>query len=486
MRICPVCGKLNPAASHNCDVCGAPLGAAPISDHLDSGRPSGATSGPICPVCRRGNRSDSAFCAYCGYRLKPVASAAPYVLPQAAVHSAPVPPTTPIPHGDGSGNIPPGTLLKRRYRIVRKIAQGGMGAVYESVDVFAPPGTRWAVKEMSPAALAPQERAQAMSDFRREAHMLHTLRHSNLPTVVETFEEMARHFLVMEFIPGRTLLNVLDNTVGYLPEDRVMAWARQLFDVLNYLHSQDPPIIYRDVKPANVMLMESTERIKLIDFGIARFHRQGKAQDTEAFGTAGYAPPEQYGKGQTDQRSDVYALGATLHHLVTKHDPSLNPFNWLPARRLNPHVSPALENALTVATSLDPARRFQTVAEFAGALGIFLPAAQPQRIVVGNGRPAPQPQPVVPAPAPAPAKSPSRRKQSATPKTASPRKSTAPAPILPAAAAPVAAPVSVPVAAPAMSAATAAVEIHKPTNTGFVSEPPAAPAAAPAAPSKDG
>jgi serine/threonine protein kinase len=487
MRICPVCGKLNPASSHNCDVCGAPLGSAPISDHLDSGRPSGATSGPICPVCRRGNRSESAFCAYCGYRLK--SSAAPYVLPQATAHHGAVPPTTPMPPADGSGNLPAGLVLKRRYRILRKVAQGGMGAVYESVDVFAPPGTRWAVKEMSLAALAPQERPQAMADFRREAHMLHTLRHPNLPTVVETFEEMARHFLVMEFIPGRTLLNVLDNTAGYLPEDRVMAWARQLFDVLNYLHSQDPPIVYRDVKPANVMLFESTERIKLIDFGIARFHRQGKAQDTEAFGTAGYAPPEQYGKGQTDQRSDVYALGATLHHLVTKHDPSLNPFNWLPARRLNPHVSPALENALTVATSLDPTRRFQTVAEFAGALGLFLPAPQPQRIVVGNGRTAAQPQPPLaapvpapvpaPTPAPAPAKStPSRRKQSAAPKPAAPRKSTAPAAPLISAAAPI------PVAMSSNSAATA-TEIHRPTNTGFVAAPPA-PAPAPTAPSKDG
>jgi serine/threonine-protein kinase len=130
--------------------------------------------------------------------------------------------------------------------------------------------------------------------------------------VLETFEEIGKHFLVMEFVAGRTLQNVLDNTPGFLPEERVMVWARQVFEVLGYLHSQNPPIIYRDMKPANVMLLEGTERIKLIDFGIARFHKAGKSRDTEAFGTAGYAPPEQYGKGQTDQRSDVYALAATF------------------------------------------------------------------------------------------------------------------------------------------------------------------------------
>ena len=167
-----------------------------------------------------------------------------------------------------------------------------------------------------------------------------------------------------------------------------MVWARQLFEVIHYLHAQDPPVIYRDVKPANIMLVEGTERLKLIDFGIARFHRQGKMQDTEAFGTAGYAPPEQYGKGQTDQRSDVYALGATLHHLVTRQDPSLNPFNWVPARRLNSHVSPTLENALMVATSLDPARRYRSIEEFAQALGIYVPgSASHSRTLVPEKRP---------------------------------------------------------------------------------------------------
>jgi hypothetical protein len=295
-----------------------------------------------------------------------------------------------------------------------------MGAVYESADLSGVPGMRWAVKEISPAALPASERTQAIADFRREAQMLATLQHPNLPTVVETFEEMGKHFLVMEFIPGRTLLNLLDSTQDFLPEERVLVWAWQLLDVLHYLHSQDPPIIYRDLKPSNVMLVESTERIKLIDFGIARFHKAGKTRDTEAFGTAGYAPPEQYGKGQTDQRSDVYALAATLHHLLTKHDPSHNPFTWLPVRRYNPAVSVRLESALQRALNLDPAKRFQTVREFAEALGFVVSDYQRQTSPVLSPTQVPQqaeparPMPVAPAAA---------GSNGATPKPSSKKKS---------------------------------------------------------------
>src|SRR5207244_3843966 len=158
---------------------------------------------------------------------------------------------------------------------------------------------------------------------------------------------------------------------------RVGVLARKLMHGMHYLHSQNQPTIYRDIKPANVMLLEGTERIKLIDFGIARFHKAGKSRDTEAFGTAGYAPPEQYGKGQTDQRSDVYALGATLHYLVTKHDPGLSPFNWLPVRQYNPAISTQLESALQVALNLDPMRRFSTVRAFAAAVGLENPVVAP-------------------------------------------------------------------------------------------------------------
>ncbi len=373
-------------------------------------------SGPVCPKCRRGNRRGAAFCTYCGYDL--AKSALPQLAKPTGDGGPSRTPSGPLNYEIGSvaadvtGNLPPGMILKRRYRILRKVAQGGMGAVYESTDIEAPAGSRWAVKEISPAALPPDERRQAISDFRREAQMLATLHHPNLPAVLETFEEMGKNFLVMEFVPGRTLLNVVDASATFIAEERVMVWARQLFDVLHYLHSQDPPIIYRDLKPANIMLVEGTERIKLIDFGIARFHRAGKSHDTEAFGTAGYAPPEQYGRGQTDQRSDIYALAATLHHLLSRHDPSTNPFNWLPVRRYSRAISVDIENALVRALSLDPHKRFATMADFAQAMGITLPKSQPQQsakpaiqsLPTLSALPVPTP-PLKPTPVPQPQQS---------------------------------------------------------------------------------
>ena len=405
MAICSVCGKLNPPGSRNCDLCGAPIAGAELSNGQHIPRPGGhpelqppeAFSGPICPVCGRPNRSISVFCAFCGYRLKGN-GAQPYALPNVnnGQGSGPTPPAS-----DEAGNIPSGTLLKKRYRIMRKIAQGGMGAVYEATDTTAPTGTRWAVKEMSPAALPAGERTQAIADFRREAQMLASLHHPNLPQVVETFEELGKNFLVMEFVAGRTLQNVLDGTPGFLLEERVCVWARQLTDVISYLHSQNPTIIYRDLKPSNIMLIDSSELIKLIDFGIARFHKAGKAQDTEAFGTAGYAPPEQYGKGQTDQRSDIYALGATLHYLVTKHDPGLNPFNWLPVRQYNAAISSQFETAIQVALNLDPQRRFASMADFATAMGLNIPGTaqgyNQHQQAPANGQGKAAPVPVAPA-----------------------------------------------------------------------------------------
>src|SRR5262245_35091553 len=161
MRICPVCGKLNPKASLNCDLFGAPLNkVTAVSNPIPMSEPApNNMSGPICPVCRRGNRSASMFCAYCGYRLKPAGGdgASLYALPKGGVAAAPVPPTAPMIPADVSGNIPSGVLLKRHYRIMRKIAQGGMGAVYESSDAVLHNGTRWAIKEMSPASLPQSE-----------------------------------------------------------------------------------------------------------------------------------------------------------------------------------------------------------------------------------------------------------------------------------------------------------------------------------------
>ncbi len=189
-----------------------------------------------------------------------------------------------------------------------------MGAVYQARDMKRQ--TICAIKEMSLSMVPPEDRAQAVQNFKAEARMLAGLHHPNLPTFSDFFTEGSRHFLVMEYIDGITLEDYLGRNNGPFPERRVLGWARQLCNVLAYLHSQQPPIIFRDMKPGNIMLMHSG-RIKLIDFGIARFFRHASSQDTQLLGTPGFAPPEQYGKAQTDERSDIYSLAMALFQLMT-------------------------------------------------------------------------------------------------------------------------------------------------------------------------
>jgi serine/threonine-protein kinase len=346
------------------------LGLHRLPPHSDLLEGLKALSGSLCPHCGSANRPGALFCVQCGRTLTTLddgaaAAGLPGLLP------GPGPGV--LARSPGLGNLAPGTVLRERYRITRKIAQGGMGAVYEADDLAAR-GTRWAIKEMAQSALHPDERTQSLRDFMREATLLATLEHPNLPAFNGIFNENNKHYLVMEFIAGRTLEQILATTRGFLAEDRVLGWAAQLCDVLTYLHTQDPPIIYRDCKPGNVMLVDGTQQVKLIDFGIARFHRAGRSTDDAAYGTAGYAPPEQYGHGQTDPRSDIYALAATLHHLLTSHDPGQNPFHWRSARSYNPHVSRRVDMALMRALELKPELRFQTAEEFRRALGLAVAA----------------------------------------------------------------------------------------------------------------
>jgi serine/threonine protein kinase len=172
----------------------------------------------------------------------------------------------------------------------------------------------------------------------------------------------------MDFVDGETLQQRLDRTTQYLPEADVLNWAGQICDVLDYLHSQNPPIVFRDLKPANVML-DRNSVIKLIDFGIARVFNPVKGTDTLKMGSVGYAPPEQYGgKGQTTPQSEIYALGATLHHLLTRRDPSGQPFVFPSPRAVNPAVSTNTEAAVFKALDYDPAKRFPSAGEMKAAL----------------------------------------------------------------------------------------------------------------------
>jgi len=259
-----------------------------------------------------------------------------------------------------------------------------MGAVYQAADTRIP-GKTWAIKEMSDAAITnPLEKQQAIAAFRQEALTLARLDHSNLPKVTDHFTEGGKQYLVMDFIEGETLGERLEREGGgSLPVDEVLDWAGQLCDVLEYLHGQSPPVVFRDLKPGNVMVTPGGT-VKLIDFGIARLFKPGKATDTAFFGTAGYAPKEQYGKGQTDARSDVYALGATLHHLLTGVDPTDHPFDFEDIRQLDPEGPAHVMDSVTKALSDDPADRWQSVTEMKAAL-TKPPAPEP--------KPAPRPEP---------------------------------------------------------------------------------------------
>jgi serine/threonine protein kinase, bacterial len=278
----------------------------------------------------------------------------------------------------GTGLMPSNSVLKNRYVILQKVAQGGMSAIYRAIDKQTP-GVTWAIKEMSETAITPGERAATVEAFRREAIMLQALDHPNLVKVVDVFQDQSqrRWYMVMEFIEGKTLLQIMQETPGNLVERRVIGWAAQICDVLQFLHTQSPPIIYRDLKPGNVMEQTADGTCKVIDFGIARFWKPGRSKDTLVLGTPGYAPPEQYGKGQTTPASDVYALGATLHHLLTGRDPESKPFKFPPIRQLNPRISPRTEAVILKATQLKPADRYQSIAAMRKAL--IPAAAQPVR-----------------------------------------------------------------------------------------------------------
>ena len=237
-----------------------------------------------------------------------------------------------------------------------------MGAVYLAADHRL--GGKWvAIKEMSDAAISdPRQKQQAIVAFHQEAQMLARLDHQNIPKISDFFTENSNHYIVMEFVQGETLDAFLQHRGGVCDERQVRDWALQLCDVLAHLHHQMPPVIFRDLKPGNIMLTPAGQ-LKLIDFGIARFFKVGRPGDTLIMGTPGYAPPEQYGHTQTDARSDIYSLGVLLHHLLTLHDPAQTPFALPPVRQLNPTVSAQMIRIICRSIELSPVARYQSVTE---------------------------------------------------------------------------------------------------------------------------
>jgi serine/threonine protein kinase len=278
------------------------------------------TSLMSCPSCGSAIGPNENVCQTCGtslYRLRSVANQSP-----------------PTPSSSVAGQLPIGSMLRGRYRLISLAGTGGMGAVYKAEDLQVG-GRLVAVKEMSQSGLNPQELAEATEAFEREAFLLAQLQEAHLPRVYDYFTQAGRWYVVMDFIAGETLEQRLQR-VGQptLPPAEVLRLAEQLCTTLLYLHQHKPPIIFRDLKPSNIMLT-SSDQLYLIDFGIARFFKPGQSRDTIPMGSPGYAAPEQYGRAQTTVRSDIFSLGAVLHQLLTGDDPTAKPFVFSPIRNNN-------------------------------------------------------------------------------------------------------------------------------------------------------
>ena len=232
-----------------------------------------------------------------------------------------------------------------------------MGRVYLARDTKER-GSVWAVKEIDYSSLPPQEYHEARQAFQREAELLKGLRHESLPRILDHFAEGTCDYLVMERVEGPTLEGLLKSRTDPLPEPRVVALGIALAGILHYLHHRTPPVIYRDLKPANVM-MAVNGQVKLIDFGIARSVNPARAGDTTAYGTPGFAPPEQY-QGRTVPASDIYALGMTLMRAATLYDPPEFSFTHPSPASLNPDLSPDFDALLRAMLSKQPEDRIDT------------------------------------------------------------------------------------------------------------------------------
>jgi serine/threonine-protein kinase len=287
--------------------------------------------------------------------------------------------------------IKAGKVLRDRYKIRRIIGQGGMGSIYLADDLRLD-GRLCALKEVEHDRTMPADMLrQARDQFQREATVLARLDHPNLPKVSDFFSIGGRDYLVMDFVPGqdlRTLMIDVRQKGKFLAERDVLNWASQLADALEYLHSQDPPILHRDIKPSNLKLTP-WGLLKLVDFGLVKILASEEMTITilQGRGTALYTPLEQYGGdiGHTDCRSDIYAFGATLYHLLTNHRPLearevfLHPEDLPPPRQLNSEISPRTERAVRWAMSLHPEDRPQDVAIFRNALmGEWNPVTRPR------------------------------------------------------------------------------------------------------------
>ena len=256
-----------------------------------------------------------------------------------------------------------GSIVDGKYKILNKIGQGGMSVVYLAMNERA--NKQWAIKEIRKDGTSNYEVVK--QGLIVETDLLKRLSHPHLPSIIDVIDGEGTFLIVMDYIEGNPLSKILKRQGAQSQED-VIEWAKQLCDVLGYLHSRQPPIVYRDMKPSNVML-KPDGNVTLIDFGTAREFKSSSVADTTCLGTQGYAAPEQFGgHGQTDGRTDIYCLGATMYHLVTGHNPAEPPYEMYPIRQWNPKLSSGLEAIILKCTQKNPNDRYQSCAELMYAL----------------------------------------------------------------------------------------------------------------------
>lgn len=289
--------------------------------------------------------------------------------------------------------LQPGTLLQGRYQIRKLLSDSQNSTVYLAEDKRLG-GRLVAVKQVKLGHLAATEREAIVDQFWKEARFLAELNHPGIVQVTDFFAENDHHYLVMEYVAGETVNELLTRQpAGRVSLEQALDLVEKIGDVLTYLHTwqdhesgQVQPIIYRDLKPSNV-LVQADGQVRLLDFGIARFFKPGQQGDTVALGTPGYAAPEQYGsEQQSDPRTDVYSLGVLLHQMVTGHNPALSPMNLLAADELNPMMPPKMARAIEQAVRLDPSQRFASVRAFLNALGASSTASVPSVLPVASSR----------------------------------------------------------------------------------------------------
>ncbi len=368
-----------------------------------------------CPNCGTVNPAGETFCINCGAFLNNPPASIP--APNPVVASA-NPGATTFGGSGTSGTSrtlrPNETLQNGRYAIDKVLGQGGMGAALLARDTRVS-NKLVVIKELISDNTDPEKRKEDVRNFEREVETVASIDHPLVPNVTDYFQENTRAFMVQEYVAGENLEDHMERINAPMPEREALSYASQVLDILDYLSQQTPPIVHRDIKPANIIIGAKDKRAHLVDFGIARAdeNKNAKRKQTSALGTPGYAPPEQY-QGNADGRSDLYALAATIHHLVTNRDPrNYPPFAYPSARSLNPKLSPALDQILTKALNIDANKRYQTAADMKRDVDNILAhsfntASDTSSYVLGTSGPiaatppvASRPQPAQPAPRPA-------------------------------------------------------------------------------------